>query len=94
MFTPTMSMNSNFYNTAPIVETIVSSYGNASFGGTYLDPDKYYIQIKVKNKTNKDEILSLFENEVYFDEKDNAAALEEIKLLQVEKKGNIFNYYD
>ena len=35
-----------------------------------------------------------FEKEVFFDDDDNAAALEEIKALQIEKKGNIFSYYD
>ena len=94
MFSPSINYNINNYNNLPIVETVVSSYGNTSIGGTFLDFDKYFDFFKIKNKSAKEEILDIFENEVFFNDDDNAAALEEIKTLQIEKKGNIFSYYD
>lgn len=93
MFSPSINYNMNNYNNLPIVETVVSSYGNTSIGGTFLDFDKYFDYLKIRKKSTRDEILSLFEKEVFFDDDDNAAALEEIKTLQIEKKGNIFSYY-
>lgn len=93
MFSPSINYNMNNYNNLPVVETVVSSYGNTSIGGTFLDFDKYFDYLKIRNKSTRDEILSVFEKEVFFDDNDNAAALEEIKTLQIEKKGNIFSYY-
>ena len=93
MFSPSINYDMNNYNNLPIVETVVSPYGNTSICGTFLDLDKYFDFFKIKNKSSKEEILDIFENEVFYDD-DNAAALEEIKALQIEKKGNIFSYYD
>lgn len=94
MISSSINYNMNSYKNLPIVETIVSSYGNTSIGGTFLDFDKYFDFFKIKNKSPKAEILDIFKKEIFFDEADNVAALEEIKALQIEKKGNIFSYYD
>ncbi len=80
------------YSPNPIVETI-NTIGNANCNGTYLNPDDYFVFYYVKNKTSKEEILHLFDNEISFDKDDEIAAEKEIKRLSVEKKGNFYDYY-
>ena len=42
----------------------------------------------------KEEILELFENEVFFDSEDEISAEREIERLIVKKQGNFYKYYD
>ncbi len=42
---------------------------------------------------NKEEILDMFNNEVFFDKDDEIAAEKEIKRLAVKKQDNFYDYY-
>ena len=47
----------------------------------------------IKNKTDKEEILDLFNNEVLFDKEDEISAEKAIERLAVKKQDNFYDYY-
>ena len=93
MFMLNQGINPQIYTPNPIVEKEINTIGSVNCGGTYLDPDDYFVFYRVKQKSNKEEILEMFSNEVSFDADDEKAAEKEIKKLEVERKGNFFDYY-
>lgn len=93
MFMLNQSVNPQIFSPNPIVEKQINTFGSMNCGGTYLNPDDYFVFYIVKKKTDKEEILEMFSNEVSFDHDDEIAAEKEIKKLAVEKKGNFFDYY-
>ena len=67
--------------------------GTMNCGGTYLDPNDYFVSYFLKHKTDKEEILEIFRNEINFDEEDRLAASKEIRRLEVKKQRNFYDYY-
>lgn len=94
MFMLNQSINPPIYSPNPIVEKQVNTFGGVNCAGTYLNFDDYFVCYIVKKKTDKDEILEMFSNEVCFDHDDEIAAEKEIKKLIVKRQGNFYNYYD
>lgn len=78
-------------NSTSKINTVGSSI---NCNGTYLNSSDYYVYYVIKRKTTKEELLELAKDEVFFDEEDKKSAYNEIKRLSVEKKNNIFSYYD
>ena len=87
------AISPSIYSPNPIVEKELSTYGNIGCGGTYLNPNDYFVYYLIKEKTDKEEILDFFNNEVFFDKDDEIAAEKEIKRLAVEKQDNFYKYY-
>ena len=93
-------VNPSIYTPNHIIEKVQNNlefnrpYGNLICGGTYLNQNDSFIYYFVKRKSVKEEILKIFNNEIYFDKNDELAAEREIKKLTIEKKGNFYNYYD
>ena len=81
------------YHTNPVVEKTIYTYGNVSCSGTNLNFKDYYIYYLIRNKSEKEEILNLFSNEVFFDKDDELAAEKEIERLAVPKQDNFYDYY-
>lgn len=84
------------YTPHTIVEkyNTINTIGSVNCGGTNLDPNNSFVYYILKPKTTKEEILELFENEVFFDTEDEISAEREIERLIVKKQGNFYNYYD
>ena len=83
----------SIYSPNPIVEKVLNAYGNINCNGTYLNPNDCFVYYFIKKKTDKEEILDIFNNEVFFDKDDEIAAEKEIKRLAVKKQDNFYNYY-
>lgn len=94
------NVNPSIYTPNPIVEKakiffgVNRPYGDSICGGTYLNQNDCFVYYFVKRKSVKEEILEIFDNEVFFDSMDESAAEREIARLAIEKKGNFYNYYD
>ena len=84
------------YTPHPIAEkyNTINTIGSVNCGGTNLDPNNCFVYYIFKPKTAKEEILELFENEVFFDSEDEISAEREIERLIVKKQGNFYKYYD
>ena len=94
MFMLNQNVNPQIYTPNPIIEKQISTYGSINCGGTYMNPDNYFVFYIVKKKTCKEEILEIFNNEVSFDQEDEKSAEKEIKKIAIKKQGNFYNYYD
>lgn len=96
MFMINTGITPQIYIPNQIVEkyNTIDTYGSVNCSGTNLDPNKCYVYYIFKPKTTKEEILKLFENEVYFDSDDEISAEREIERLIVKKQGNFYKYYD
>ena len=88
------SVNPGIYTPAPLVSHANTVGTGLNCNGTYLNSSDYFVYFAVRKKTLKEEILELADKEIFFDEEDNKAAMKEIKRISVEKKVNIYRYYD
>ena len=79
--------NSNFYSSSTTAKKVLNC------SGTYLNPNDCFVNYFIKKETNKEKILNLFKNEVFFDKDDESAAEKEIEKLIVKKQDNFYNYY-
>lgn len=93
MYILNQGINQPIYTLNCIVQSQINTYGSINCGGTYINPDDYFISYIIKKKSDKEEILELFSNEISFDQEDEIAAEKEIKKLAVKKQGNFYNYY-
>lgn len=91
-----MFFNYDIVPTVYITNATCSScaVGSMTSDGTYMNVNDYYIKYYIDNSSDKEAILALFENEVYFDEDDEESAEKAVEQLVVDKKENFYDYYD
>ena len=90
-----MISNLPFYNIKEVSYSNISEYGVCSSFGSYIDLNDYFnFQSFELVKSDKVEIFDLFKNEVFFTDEDNKIVAQELKSISIERKNNIFSYYD
>lgn len=83
------------YNSQPVPYVEVVST-NVSSDGTFIDLNDMFekLSLKVKSTTDKEKIIELYKDCIYFGDEESKALNEYIKNISVKEKENIFDYYD
>lgn len=79
--------------TEPYIEVISA---DVSSDGTFNNLNDLFekLSIKIKPRTDKEQIFNLYKDCVYFGNSENKKLNEYIKSKRVEEKESIFDYYD